>query len=173
MAKRQPKAGMPSLQQALNAVEVDLGVLSLVRFYGEAGYAELIKIAATRSKGVTPAMRARAVHLLGVLRWRPAFAALVRLLKDGSDTVRLNAIYAVGEVGGPNAVKPLLGIVRDAKRSLTEQAHALRALAAVGDADTIAALQVWSGRVRSPELKAVANDTLKRITLALQRVGAR
>ena len=173
MAKQQQKIGKLSLINALSAVEVDQGALSLINSFGEAGQKELVKIASTPTKGITPEIRARAVYVLGILRWRPAFKPLLKLLRDKSASVRLNAIYAISEVGGPNAVEPLLTIVKDAKRGATEQAHALRCLADIGDEKTLAELEAWSGKVQSIELKKLAGDMLKRLRLSLAQIQAR
>jgi HEAT repeat protein len=173
MAKQQQKIGKLSLINALSAVEVDLGVLSLINSYGKAGHEELVKITSTPTKGITPEIRARAVYVLGILRWRPAFKPLLKLLRDKSASVRLNAIYAISEVGGPNAVEPLLTIVKDAKRGATEQAHALRCLADIGDEKTLVELEAWSGKVQSIELKKLAGDMLKRLRLSLAQIQAR
>lgn len=159
----------PPLFDILNAIEVDAGVMAYASSLGEAGWKQLLDIATERGKGkYAPGERARAVFLLGALRWRPAFTALRTLLHDESATVRLNAIHALGAVGGPHAVPPLLTIVKDPLVDLSARAHALRCLADIGDQHTLEELESWAKDEQHVELRWVAQVTTNRLRLILK-----
>lgn len=153
----------PLLSAALEAIEADEGILAYVNSLGEEGRRHLVEVAAGSGSGASEAQRGRAVFLLGQLRWRPAFGTLRELLQDPSATVRLNAIYALGEVGGPHAVEPLLGIAKNGKLNISERAHAIRCLAVIGDRNTSEELHQLTISVDSPELGRVARSAIRRI----------
>ena len=171
MAKRQRE--QPPLFDVLNAIEVDAGVVACVDSLGDTGRKRLLEIATKKSKGkYSTSERARAVFLLGELRWRPAFASLGRLLRDESATVRFNSIYAIAAVGGPHAIQPLLATIKDPKAELSEKAHALHCLAVIGDQDTLKELESWGGDVADIELRRVVKMTQRRLRLVIERLDS-
>ena len=77
----------------------------------------------TRSR--LPATKARAAEVLGLLRHRPAVPELRRLLRDRDSDVRQVATRALGRVGDPAAVLPLmetLGAERPVPKHIVAQA---------------------------------------------------
>ena len=61
-----------------------------------------------------PEVRAQAAKVLGEARDEVAFAGLVKLLADPSPRVRFFAAIALGKLGRPQAVEPLLAMLRAA-----------------------------------------------------------
>lgn len=168
MTKQQQDPQLP-LIDVLNAIEADEGVMAYVGSLGVEGRKQLLDIATQKSKGkYAPGERARAVFLLGEMRWRPAFKSLRTLLHDESRSVRLNAIYALSDVGGPHAVQPLMETVRDPKGGISEKAHALHCLADIGDRNTLNELESWAEDVQTIELRRLAKDTNKRLRSTLK-----
>jgi HEAT repeat protein len=92
------------------------------------------------------------------------------LLRDKSPSVRLNAVYALGEVGGPHAVGPLLKVMKDSKAGVTAQAHAARCLAEIGDQQTLDELERGRRDVESLELKRVAVEAGRRLASQLKQL---
>lgn len=67
------------------------------------------------------AVRAEAVHILGIIGSAAATPVLIGALKDPSPPVRLQAAKALGRVGGPEAVSALLSALRTADEHLGSQ----------------------------------------------------
>lgn len=127
----------------------------------------------------SPRRRLSAVEFLGAVDDGSHAAALVRLLDDRDEAVRLAAIRALGRIGLPEAVPALLGRLDrpEPRRELPRHAvtmavlrcgsgsadHVLQSLRHGGAASRLAAAQVlgWLGELgAAPELRdALAHDT--------------
>jgi hypothetical protein len=154
----------------LNAIEVDAGVLAYVNSLGDQGRAQLVDVATNAKERLTPTERARAIFLLGQLRWRPAFDPLRKLLHDESARVRLSTLYALSKIDAPHAVPLLLETIKDLKSGISERGHALRCLSDIGDEETIKELETWVEDVKSIELKRLARNTIMQLSLGLKRL---
>ena len=156
------------LSAVLNVVEVDAGVLAYVNALGDKGRAQLVDVASAKEK-LSPTERARAIFLLGQLRWRPAFDSLRKLLHDEFAKVRLSTLYALSKIDGPQAAPLLLETMKDPKSGISEQGHALRCLSDIGDAETIKVLEIWAEDVKQVALKRLARTAIKQIGLRQSR----
>jgi HEAT repeat protein len=90
-------------------------------------------------------VRARAAASVVFLPGDEGAAALAPLLKDGSDFVRREAAYALGETGSVSAVPLLLNILRSEK-NLEMQSAAVISLGKLGDPAAIGPLAELLGR---------------------------
>ena len=59
----------------------------------------------------------RAAIALGACRARRAVPALTELLKEGDWGVRASAAYALGRIGDPSSVEPLIEVLKDPNSS--------------------------------------------------------
>lgn len=103
-----------AVEQLVNSIEdehedVSFWVAKTLRRIGRPAVPEVVRLL---RKG-TDEQRIYAAKTLGVLRDPQAFAALREALKDGHEWVRLFAAVAIGEIGGEQAVEPLLGMLQD------------------------------------------------------------
>ena len=86
-----------------------------------------------------PLIAATAIEVLGLDRVVAAGRPLVGVLTDGSGEVRIRAARALGRIGTPTAVRPLLAAVEPGQPT-SLRVVALGALAALGDPDVVAPL---------------------------------
>lgn len=95
-------------------------------------------------KGNTPGIRAEAARSLGMLRSRAALTFLVDAMREPDDALRNYAIDALGEVGDPRAVEPLIDELNGFRRG--------------GRAGVIQALGKLQGGEAIPHLLEVADE---------------
>lgn len=80
----------------------------LVRVLAAHGEVELARRRLTARRALA---RARGAHLLGQMRDEQAVTALIALLRDPADDVRLVACRSLGQIGDPAAAHPILDTV--------------------------------------------------------------
>ena len=89
-----------------------------------------------------PLQRAHASVLLGKMGKEAASAVphLLAALKDGNRQVRHSAADALGEIGDPQAVEPLIAVLKDANEDWEVQSRAAESLGKLGDVRAIETL---------------------------------
>ncbi len=85
--------------------------LSALRAMGHSADIRWRRLARAELRNPDPAMRAEAANACGALEASRALPDLLRLLSDDVKQVRLNAIYALGQIGGREAGRALLALV--------------------------------------------------------------
>lgn len=168
--KQRPPGARKALDRALEAFEVDQGVLDYVESLGTAGRAGLVRVLSSRQKQVSSRL-ARAAYILGTLGHQPAFKPLVRLLRHDSESVRASAVYALGKVGGPHAVEPLLEVLEGSDIPETTRAHSIQCLAEIGDETALARLESIATEAPSRELAQVARAAAATLRTNLAALG--
>lgn len=84
-------------------------------------------------------VRAQAAKVLGEARYREAADGLTKLLQDPKRRVRAFAAHALGRIGKPAAIKPLMEMLRENDDQDVYLRHAgVFALFSIGDADAVA-----------------------------------
>ncbi|MEM8917132.1 MAG: HEAT repeat domain-containing protein, partial [Pseudomonadota bacterium] len=125
----------------LDVIEVDDGVIRHIDSLGQKARLHLVELATDLE--TDEAIRARALFVLGLLGWRPAFRPVRALLDDESRVVRIAAMRCLALVGGPNAADPLIETLTDDQNGPVEIGHALDGIGRVGDEGTLEWLQTW------------------------------
>ncbi len=121
----------------------------------------LLKPFFDRLKSDDPKQRERGLVAFRFLKLKKAPAEVVRALDDSSRDVRLWAALVLGEIGDPNAVKPLMATAGDAKVERGLRANAIYAL---GRMRAKAAADLMEKLLADPALSAQAAIALYRIT---------
>jgi HEAT repeat protein len=113
-----------------------------------------------------PLTRARINAALGLLGDRRAIPVLTAELTSAGAMQRLTAVRALAQVGGAEAIAPLIGLLGDPDPSMSK--IAIESLATIGDASAMAALQKI--RTETPHeflrtlAEAATEEIKKRIT---------
>lgn len=96
------------LLKAFNSASNDTELAAIAHAFGELGASEAAEpLAALLSTTKNPALRARVVIVLGVIRNGSSFPTLVEMLEDPTPTVRFFAVNSLRELGQAQAVEPL------------------------------------------------------------------
>ena len=110
----------------LDAPESDDGVLAEARSYGRKGCELLAKAAA--GDDPDPQRRARAVHLMGLLRCEELGKLTGKLLRKDTFGVQVAAVYAAVAADASLAERELMPLIEDQKVDSLLREHAVQAL---------------------------------------------
>lgn len=128
-------------------VEDDASSVELLRaayaVYAHAGHPNLGRHLETRLLDTELSKRAAAVRVIGRIKGRAALADLHPLLHDGAVEVRREAAHALADIGMPESITPIR-----------------EALFNEPDLDTRLALIAVLGRIRTPEVVPVLQQTI-------------
>src|SRR4029079_16615722 len=115
----------------------------------------------TLAREANPYTRAFAVKGLGGLKDRQALPVLMPPLSSGTKTVLVEAIRALGRIGDPSSVDPLLKVINDAASDLQVRIEAVTALGGIRTAPTAAVLDRLMDMLTdaSPPMRAAAIKT--------------
>lgn len=110
-----------------------------------------------------PSIRAKAIDTLGLMRATEATTPLVQRLfmRDTDDFTRRRILAALGRIGDPRAVEPLLDYA-GGNATVDSRAGAIYALGEIGDRRALPELQSIAGG-NDPKLNAVAKAAIQRI----------
>ncbi|HUR93114.1 MAG TPA: HEAT repeat domain-containing protein [Gemmatimonadales bacterium] len=153
--ERQGPYAVPHLTVMLGDPDPEL-VMFALQSLARIGYAPAGRSILPLLHHSDPNVAQSAIEAVGQLRTREAVPALLKLV-DGELWLQLAAINALGAIGAPEAVRPLMSLVPDSV--LAEPAvQALRSIAAPESLETLLALLpvVHERALRDPLLLAVA-----------------
>ncbi len=142
-----------------SAVEVET---SVIRALSRLGDVRAVVPLVSKIEDPRPEVRRVVARALGEIGDRRAESALVLLLRDADEAVRVAALGALGALADP-AATPSVAALLGGEPSNRGRRAAIRALAAIGDADAVAALIKQLGE-RPEEQEALVT--------ALGRIGA-
>ena len=124
---KQPTPPDPNgILDLLDAPETDNGVLAEARSYGAKGCEVLARAAA--GKSLDPGRRARAVHLMGLLRCKEVGKLAPKLLRDDVFGVQVAMLYALAASDPELAERTLMPLIGDANAGSLLREHAVHAL---------------------------------------------
>jgi HEAT repeat protein len=153
--ERQGPYAVPHLTVMLGDADPEL-VMFALQSLSRIGYAPAGRSILPLLGHADPNVAQSAIEAVGQLRTREAVPALLKLV-DGELWLQLAAINALGAIGAPEAVRPLLALVPDSV--LAEPAvQALRSIAAPESLETLVGLLPLVGEraLRDPLLLAIA-----------------
>jgi HEAT repeat protein len=153
--ERQGPYAVPHLTVMLGASDPEL-VMFALQSLARIGYAPAGRSILPLLHHADPNVAQSAIEAVGQLRTREAVPALIKLV-DGELWLQLAAINALGTIGAPEAVWPLMSLVPDSV--LAEPAvQALRSIAAPESLETLLGLlpAVHEPALRDPLLLTVA-----------------
>jgi cellulose synthase operon protein C len=101
----------------------------LIEALGQSGHVSADAALLELSRSPDPADRAKAAEALGARA--SSVPVLLELSRDKDGSVRANAVWSLGSVAGPDALKPLLGALRDAEATVAANAASASARVAL------------------------------------------
>ena len=161
-------------RQRLGSLEVEERRDALMRL-ANLKRPEASQAAAAALSDPSPTVRVAAAHAIIFLPNQEAATLLLPLLKDKSEFVRREVVFALGETRHPSAVSALVDLLnRDKQRSV--RAAAAIALGEIGDAGAVPALsQVIAGDSSKKQKSKSAEDefVVRSAVRSLGQIGSR
>jgi HEAT repeat protein len=158
--KKMSKKTREALYSLLNTEETDIGTVAAADMFGEEGKQILLNVAAGTRKGFSSQQRARAVYLLGLLRWEKATKPIIQLIASKDQSIRVHALYALGLIGGNNAISSLVKNMRNPKTGPIEKAHILHILGEIGDKSVEREIRDFISKERDISLRLEAERAI-------------
>ena len=149
-----------TLYSLLNTEETDIGTVAAADMFGEEGKQILLNVSAGKGKGFSSQQRARAVYLLGLLRWEKATKPIIQLIASKDQSIRVHALYALGLIGGNEAINSLVKTMKNPKTGPIEKAHVLHILGEIGDKSVEKEIRDFVSKERDISLRLEAEQAI-------------
>lgn len=157
LAKVSPSSALPKLSEAMRA-ENPTVVAATLRVAADSRDTMLVKTVIEALPRLRPGLQAIAATVLAESGVKEASGAVAQLLRSPVQATRLDAIAALGKIGGADAVPPLLDRLANAPED--EERAAERAISVISDASVdehlIKAAKGGSGPSAAAAIRALA-----------------